>query len=269
MRNVTSGEKDKVLRKIAVALSKKFSGWAKSLNSRYRFRSYSDVKHGLGLFIKGREVGWPAPYNDIKVIVEFRPSMTASAGTEFEGGKASSTLVLGTPYPPTEELAESLQRVYKAQKAGREPDEYDINFLKAFIMNVSREEFMVHELTHLVDNIRIGPRAQKIFRPYADKQSYINSPLEMNAFFQQAASKVDKHFEFVLDHGDAQDIKYEILREPLRGYTKFFLQNLHPGVWDNLTQANRHRFLKRIAGSYKELQAAARERMRKLQGGRS
>jgi len=140
---------------------------------------------------------------------------------------------------------------------------------------------LIHEFTHYIDQLRMGPVAnEKAMRNYKEvdtskpSQDYFNHPIETNAYFQTVAEKYQTLLDDVIagvtqteDVGRHQTDVWELHTFMYRAFTDFrheFWLALSRGFRQNLTEKTKRAVLKRIYDIYKRLTDKARVEFDKL-----
>jgi hypothetical protein len=139
--------------------------------------------------------------------------------------------------------------------------------LAEIVSNEKLRSSYVHEFTHIMDYRRVSPAylVNRTAAKNAEKQNmaatgtskrdfekYVNDPLEMNAYFQQAIADVVRK----LKNLDNTESKIEFLgKTPQEFVEKFMTSFLKKAFRKNLSPENQQRIIKRAATAYDKIVA--------------
>lgn len=124
----------------------------------------------------------------------------------------------------------------------------------------------IHEIVHFLDYVRIGQQgfdsgAQKGRERKEDMTDYYNSPVEMNAYFQQAASEYRDAVEKAAAEGDSWSLGNYFNHTVDYLWENYFQVALYPGFWKHLTPKNKRRIQKRSAQFIQRMKKYAAKRL--------
>ena len=115
--------------------------------------------------------------------------------------------------------------------------------------NQTLKSTLVHEIIHILDNIRSGHNIPNATTGSYD--DYVNSSGELNAHYQEMIHEVEQFLEMLDDNDNGEKVK-ELLMSTPEKFIKFALNKLDNDYTDSLTDENLKKFKKRLYQYYQE-----------------
>lgn len=170
------------------------------------------------------------------------------------------------------------QVIYVGSSLLFDPARWDLT-AKMILSSPRFKSEILHELTHHIDSMRLKRGWDKALDqykdPYQDELVYYNSPIEMNAYFQQGASPIVKEWQEILKdftpddpNEDAHAISImnmdDMAQTPFSGFLADVLRPLPKKFWPALTPENKRRFQKRVYDLYDKTSGEAKRILQDL-----
>jgi len=219
----------------------------------------TDHKGRAGLIASSVKRGYVMPgYADLRVTLDFGQSRSAFGHIR---GTGEPIIVFGLP---------ALDRIDLAVLRGAAPEaEKNVVWNHVFARMEYEEEAFIHEFIHYLDDQRAETRVVGASGQAADRgdvASYVNNPIEYNAFYQSIVSHFFNNIDTAAEHSPERVNKvFHLLYPSFQDFYKtavmrFESEEVGGDFWKYLTPENKKRAKKRLAQTWEDLQDYAREK---------